>query len=132
MTMQPLPRDSSDEEILAVVDRWAHLLEREDYAAASAFMDHTPGSAWTPELIREVIKAYGEPGTDNRVTVHGRPTDIVQRKEVVRTPRRPDGYAGYVWYDLNLNGYVSDLTATFDLIETPRGISVQLDDIHVM
>ena len=130
--MQHLPGASSDREILAFLDRWAALLEREDYQAAFEFTDHIPNSSWNPGLIREVIKAYGEPDSDNRVTVEGRPTDITQRKEVVRRRNEARRYIGYVWYDLNLNGFASDLTATFDLIETDRGLSVQLTDIHVM
>lgn len=127
-----LPVDSTDADLLAFVDEWVVLLEREDYAAAFAHTDHEPGSSWTPELIREVIKRYGEPGIDNRVTLDGRPTDISQRKSVTRGRLRDDGYFGYIWYDLNLNGLASDLTATFDLIRTGRGISVRLADIHVM
>ena len=130
--MKHLPPASPDKEILAFVDRWAALLEREDYEAAFAYTDHVPGSHWTPELIREVVRAYGEPGSVNRVTVHGRPTDIAQRKDVVRKRNGARRYVGYVWYDLNLNGLASDLTATFDLIETDQGLSIQLNDIHVM
>ena len=130
--MQNLPSASSDSEILAFVDGWAALLEREDYQAAFEFTDHVPGSSWTADLIRDVIKAYGEPGASNRVTVAGGPTDIAQRKEVVRRRNDERRYLGYVWYDLNLNGLASDLTASFDLIETTRGLSVQLNDIHVM
>jgi hypothetical protein len=118
--MQPLPRHSSDNEILAFVDRWAALLEREDYQAAFDLTDHVPGSSWTPELIREVIKAYGEPGSDNRVTVAGRPTDIAQRTEVVRKSGAGRRSIGYVWYDLNLNGLASDLTATFQLLDSDQ------------
>lgn len=130
--MQTLPSASSDLEILAFVDRWAALLERENYQAAFEFTDHVPGSSWTADLIRDVIKAYGEPGSNNRVTVVGRPTDIAQRKEVVRRHNEERSYVGYVWYDLNLNGLASDLTATFDLIDTKHGLSIQLNDIHVM
>lgn len=130
--MQTLPSASSDLEILAFVDRWAALLERENYQAAFEFTDHVAGSNWTADLIRDVIKAYGEPGSNNRVTVVGRPTDIAQRKEVVRRHNEERSYVGYVWYDLNLNGLASDLTATFDLIDTKHGLSIQLNDIHVM
>ena len=130
--MKRLPIGSSDADLLAFVDEWVALLEREDYAAAFAHTDHAPDSAWTPELIREVIKSYGEPGSDNRVTLDGRATDISQRKSVARRDPRPDGYFGYIWYDLNLNGFASDLTATFDLFQTRRAISVRLEDIHVM
>ena len=130
--MQKLPRASTDAEIIAFVDRWAALLEREDFQAAYELTDHVPGSAWTADLIEYAIKAYGEPGANNRVTVSGLPTDVVQHKDVVRRPRNERGYVGYVWYDLNLNGLASDLTATFELIETPDGLSIQLSSIHVM
>jgi len=39
---------------------------------------------------------------------------------------------GQVWYDLNINGKVSDLTATFDLERTNQGLIIKLNDIHVM
>jgi hypothetical protein len=130
--MKCLPTASSDEQILAFLDQWVRLLEGEDYDAAYALTDHVPGSSWTPALIRDVIKAYGDPGSDIRVTLEGRPTDVHQRKEVVRQGDDVRNYIGYAWYDLNLNGLASDLTATFDLIVATEGISIQLNDIHVM
>ena len=130
--MKQLPMDTTDEGILSFVDEWARLLEQEDYEAAFGHTDHAADSFWTPELIREAIKEYGQPGANNRVTVEGRPTDIAQRKSVDRRETGWDGRMGYVWYDLNLNGLASDLTATFDLVQTRNGISVQLADIHVM
>ena len=63
----------------------------------------------------------------------GEPTDITQRKEVDRwQPPRGSGVVGEIWYDLNIDGFVTDLTATFDLFDTPAGITVRLNDIHVM
>lgn len=130
--MEPLPLESTDAELIAFVDEWVRMLEREDYEAAFAHTDHTKGTHWTPELIREVIKAYGEPGVDNYVTLEGEPTDISQDKEVHRRQPAVRENLGYIWYDLNLNGYASDLTATFDLIQARGGICVLLSDIHVM
>ena len=40
--MVPLPATITDEELIAFVDRWAALLEQEDYEAACAFTDHIP------------------------------------------------------------------------------------------
>ena len=41
-------------------------------------------------------------------------------------------YIGYVWFDLPLNGYWSDLTATFDLRVLNGQVVLELNDIHVM
>jgi hypothetical protein len=65
------------------------------------------------------------------VTLHGEPTDVVQRKRVQRYSKNARGFVGDVWYDLNINGLTSDLTATFGLREVPGGLALVLDDIHV-
>jgi hypothetical protein len=44
----------------------------------------------------------------------------------------PNDYIGYVWFDLPLNGYWSDLTATFDLCVLNDQLVLELNDIHVM
>jgi hypothetical protein len=46
-------------------------------------------------------------------------------------PAQPD-YLGYVWFDLPLNGYWSDLTTTFDVCVLNDQIVLELNDIHVM
>lgn len=130
--MTPLPGTTSDSDLIAFVDGWASLLEREDYEAAFRYTDHVPAMGWTPALIREVIKAYNEANPDQRVTVDGISTDITQRKEVSRNSITADGYFGYIWYDLNINGLASDLTATFDLYQADDGVRLRLSDIHVM
>jgi hypothetical protein len=128
-----LPETVTDAELIAFVDRWAALLEREDYPAAHAFTAHDEYHGWTPDLMRRVIKGYGEARPDQRVTVAGVPSDVRQRKEVDRwEPPSPGGEVGEVWYDLNLDGVVSDLTATFRLVRVPGGLLVRLNDIHVM
>lgn len=130
--MKALPATASDNEILRVVDGWATLLEREDYAAAFAYTDHDPAMGWTPDLIREVIKAYGERRPDQRVTVAGVPSDVTQRKRVDRVGTPPNGRVVEIWYDLNIDGVASDLTATFDVILEERKLRLILNDIHVM
>jgi hypothetical protein len=130
--MAPLLAAVSDSELIAFIDRWAALLEREDYEAAFALTGHIPEMGWTPTLIGEVIKGYGEASPGQKVTVKGVATDISQRKEVDRWPTNARGSFGEIWYDLNIDGEASDLTATFTLIWANGGVDVLLNDIHVM
>lgn len=130
--MKPLSSKASDADLIAFADRWAQYMEDEDYEAAFLHAEHIPQMGWTPTLIKDVVKAYGDAAPDQKVTLAGQPTDITQRKEVSRhQPNRFD-FIGEIWYDLNINGFVSDLTATFHLKTTPEGILVYLNDIHVM
>jgi hypothetical protein len=131
--MTPLPATVTDAELIAFIDRWAALMEQEDYEAAFDFTDHMD-TGWDPEGIQEVVKAYGDADPNQRVTLAGVPTDVQQRKEVDRWPdTNPYGYFGEIWYDLNIDGQVSDLTATFALRRTEDGgVAVHLNDIHVM
>lgn len=130
--MEPLPAQVNNAELIAFIDRWAALPEAEDYEAAFAVTDHIPEMRWTPSLVREVIKNYGDANSSQRVTVEGVPTDITQRKEFARWPSNAHGCFGEVWYDLNIDGRASDLTATFALKWTDGGVTVHLNDIHVM
>lgn len=130
--MKPLPADSSDDDLLRFIDGWAALLDREDYAGAFEYTDHLPEMGWTPDLLREVIKSYGERCANQRVTVEGVPTDITQRKEVDRAKQNRDGRVAGIWYDLNIDGVASDLTATFEVVLEEGGLKIVLNDIHVM
>jgi hypothetical protein len=130
--MRPLSADTSDADLIAHVDQWAALLEAERYEAAFAFTDHDPSQRWTPDLIRQVIKAYGNASASQKATVEGKPTDICQRKEVTRWSKNARGSFGEVWYDLNIDGFASDLTATFWISESSSGLTLRLNDIHVM
>jgi hypothetical protein len=130
--MNALLASASDNEMLRFIDGWAALLEREDYAAAFAYTDHDPAVGWTPDLIRELIKTYGERRPDQKVTVEGVPSDVTQRKEVDRAKENPNGRVGEIWYDLNIDGVASDLTATFDVILEQGKLRILLNDIHVM
>jgi len=130
--MSPLAKTITDAELIAFVDRWVAHLEREDYEAAFAFTDHIPEMNWTPSLVRQVIKSYGDAEPNQRVTVEGVPTDISQRKRVDRWPTNSHGCFGGIWYDLNIDGKASDLTVSFVLKWAKDGVTVHLDDIHVM
>jgi hypothetical protein len=132
-----LKSSATDGEILEYIDNWVALLEKEDYHTAFKFTKHIKRQGWTPEFIREVIKSYGDDESSPKVTLSNNGLSIdgagniekaTQRKEVTWF----DETRGDVWYDLNINGYVSDLTATFDLQKTDTEIHIFLDDIHVM
>jgi hypothetical protein len=128
----PLRASVTDSELIEFVDTWAGLMEREEYDTAYALTAHDPAASWTPALLREVVKSYGEARETQRVTVAGAPTDITQRKEVDRWEPDTSGEFGEIWYDLNIDGLVSDLTATFRLVRVEAGVLVRLNDIHVM
>jgi hypothetical protein len=130
--MELLPHNASDADLIAFADRWAMLMESEDYATAFAFTEQDPHMKWTPVLLGEVVKAYGDASPSQKVTLHGKPTDIMQRKRVYRWQRNACDAVGQIWYDLNIDGFPSDLTATFTIIQRPNGLAVELDDIHIM
>ena len=130
--MTPLPLNSTDADLIGFADGWATVMEAEDYEAAFNYTEHLPAMHWTPSLIREVVKAYDEARETQKVTLFGEPTDIKQRKSVERHEPNRHQFSGEIWYDLNIDHRVSDLTATFHLKSTPDGIVVFLNDIHVM
>ncbi|RIX79615.1 hypothetical protein D3H34_14170 [Acidovorax cavernicola] len=130
--MAHLPASASDEDLISFADAWAKLMEAEDYVAAFEFTSHEPSMHWTPTLIEQVVKSYGECSPTQKVTLNGKPTDVSQRKEVTRWEKTRHGCIGEIWYDLNIDGYVCDLTATFDVEEDPDGLTIRLNDIHVM
>jgi hypothetical protein len=130
--MQPLPITSSDKELVEVVHQWVRLLESEKYDEAFAMTDHVENSGWTPSFIRQFIEGYGDAEPGQKVTFEGKPTDISQRIEVTRWDENTYGEIGEVWYDLNINGFASDITATFRVCMVPGGLVLKLNDVHVM
>ncbi len=128
---------ATDSEILDYVDEWALLLENEDYEATFNFTKQNKKRGWTPELIKQVIKSYGDCETTQKVTLFNNGLSIdgvgnidkgIQSKEV----NWFDEKGGYIWYDLNIDNYISDLTATFDFKKTYEEIYVFLNEIYVM
>jgi hypothetical protein len=132
-----LPGDPSDDELLEAIREWVGLLAEEDYEAAAAYLyEPEPDrlGAWTPQLIETVIRNYGsiDPMPDGRIF---RVTPLVEatggpspRHEV----DRQGAGAGFIWFDLPLNGTWSDLTATFTFQPINGGTVIVLDDLHVM
>ena len=132
LSMEPLRATATDEDLIAFAERWAALMEREDYGADFAYTDHIREMGWTSDLMRQVIKSYGDAREDQRVTVAEVPSDISQRKKVDRWEANRFGEVGEIWYDLNIDVVASDLTATFRVVRVPQGLVIRLNDIHVM
>ena len=66
------------------------------------------------------------------VTLGGRSTDISQRKDVDRHSKPQSWSVGYIAYDLNIDGVISDLTATFVIFEKGDSLAIVLEEIHVL
>ena len=77
--MTHLPTTATDEELVLFIDRWAALMELEDYEQAYASTGHIPEMGWSPVLMRDVVRDYGDCEPNQKVTLHGKPTDITQR-----------------------------------------------------
>lgn len=130
--MAHLHHDATDTEIIHFIDQWVRLMEAEDYIAAHAYTAQSPHMGWTPVTMRQIVKSYDECHLTQRVTLEGCETDIQQRKEIYRYAESRLGCIGYVSYDLNIDHVVTDLTATFDIRTDEHGLTIVLDDIHVM
>lgn len=130
-----LPADPSDEAILAHIDAWVDLLAAGDFASAYALTDHDDYYQWSPELLQQVIAAYGAPESHS----NGNVFSVSPRNSAAGGPPRrvvirdlvPPGAFAFVEYDLPLNGAWSDLTATFR-VELRQGASALiLEEVHV-
>ncbi|AWM37552.1 hypothetical protein GobsT_44610 [Gemmata obscuriglobus] len=125
--MSPLPEAATDAELVALVDRWVGLLEQGDYEAANELIPPDEGR-WAPNRVRWAIE-----GSGGRATVAGESRGLPQRRVVDRWEAADGSDAvGEIWYDLNIDGVASDLTATFWLVRVQGGQVVRLKDIHVM
>lgn len=130
--MKLLPRDATDKQLIEEVHQWVRLLEVEKYDAAYSYTGHIENSGWSPEFIKQFIEGYGEAEPSQKVTFNGKSTDIHQRIEVSRWKENECEEIGEVWYDLNINGFASDITATFRICVVPGGLVLKLNDVHVM
>lgn len=135
--MRKIPNNSSEQEILKFVEEWVTLLAQGKYKEAYEFTAQDPYYQWTPESIEKIIAGYG--------LYELMPNGVIYR---VTDPKTCSGKAGYrmidgymkrqkgemvreVWYSLPLNGFWSDLTATFRIINDGSDIYLELNDIHV-
>lgn len=125
----------TDGAVFAVIERWVGLLVARKYADALGMF--TVSEHWTPDLLRNVLRNYGfiEPhpkGTTFSVTPIGTAAGDGPRFSVTWFDKPTGSPVGYARYDLPLNGEWSDVTASFDILETPEGLTLALDDVHVM
>ena len=130
--MAHLPKNATDEDLIRFIDRWVELMEQERYEDAFAFTSHRPEMGWSAVLLRDVIIGYGDRNPKQTVTLNGILTDTTQQRDVRRWPRNKYGEIAEIWYDLNVDGLASDLTAIFRVVETDAGLEIILNDIHVM
>ena len=135
-----LAHDSSDEAIIALVQRWVNTLAAGDYVGAATLLTQAGNERdWPPSLVEEVISRYEAAGapSPSRVTSPATATrqlPAAPHAEVTRWPRpraRPE-VVGTVEYDLPVNGIWSDLTAIFWLRRLPTGLALELYDIHIL
>lgn len=136
-----LPFDASDEAILSVVGGWCDKLVAYDYEGAVSML--LP-SAWTPELLKaaiETIDGWEESGRRHHVTplkaavfrAGDEPQNNALPRHDVHRDTLTDGSPYiWIWFDLPLDGFWSDLTATFELDATDEGLGFTLDQVHVM
>ena len=129
-----LPANASDAQLISFVDSWVGLLSERRFADALAAIEAEP--YWNAKLLAEIIDSYGE-AENNQVTLTnngtavdgaGKVSAFEQRKEVDWF----DETRAEIWYDLNLNTIISDLTATFTVTKTAAQLIIKLEDIHVM
>jgi hypothetical protein len=133
-----LPESATDAEIIAAIEDWLRLLEREDYEAAVGAIGSRPPGEWTAKLLRDCVNYHGySDRNDHRVTLtgvsrdrdfQGRVLEDVQEKDV---HRNDGGEPFHVWYQLCIDGFISDQIATFDLERVPQGLRLHLEDICV-
>jgi hypothetical protein len=141
--MSHLSYDATNDAIIAFIDEWVTLLEAEDYDRAYAFTAHTAGNKLTPSSFRDHVKqqatlhsqcfdeSYGTLDPQCRVTLHGMPTHMTQVKDVDRWPKNTRGQVGEVWYNLNFDGFVTEYTALFEILDDGSGLTIALIDIGV-
>ncbi len=137
------------EAVRVIVERWVGLLVGRKHEEALAMLASprplldapSAETGWTPESLAQVIQNYGsvEPRED-RTTFIVTPVATAMGdgpRFEVRWLEKPVGCGwgasiGHAHFDLPLNGAWSDLTATFDILETEEGLSLALHDVHVM
>ncbi|EJN04238.1 hypothetical protein [Phyllobacterium sp. YR531] len=132
-----LPLEASDQQILNAVRTWCAALAAEDYEGARS-MVRAPG--WTAEKLRKTIEGYDGYNQSGEYPHRLSPLDTAEYRpgdEPVNNPwprhevDRDEGLIS-VWFDLPLDGYWSDLTATFSVETEGHATVLYLDMVHVM
>lgn len=148
--MKRLAPDASDEELLQAVEEWVRLLAEERYQDAYDYLYHDERDYIDPQEMKTLISNYGstephwsgeifkvtliEDEEDEEGTLDEQTDDsslgLFRYDE--QDSRRGDGLAGYVLYDLPLNGRWSAVSAILNLRMVHNSLVLQLEDIHVL
>ena len=128
------PANATDAQLISFLDSWVGLLSQRRFADALAAVEAEP--YWNAELLAEIIDRYGD-AENNQVTLtnNGTAVDGAGKVSAFEQRKEIDWFAeerAEIWYDLNINGVVSDLTATFTVTKTAAQLTITLNDIHVM
>ena len=134
-----IPRDASDDQIVAIIQSWVDILAAGEYEIAATELGYAlafddPKSACILRAIEGYRSAKFYPGveqfsvTDWRAAAGGNPTP---RKSITRYTPNSSGLAGAAEFDLPLNGRWSDLTADFVwfVSDDPEGHRLGLEEI---
>lgn len=133
------------EAVLPFAYEWVDLLARDRYEEAFDLLYHPTNEEWTPEIMRQLVANYGslQPFHDGRTFRITPPSSAVLGADRTNTTqeicwcdegereRRPQ-QAGFLDFDVPLNGQWSDLTLTFNVNEQPSGYVLELTGIHVL
>jgi len=155
--MSLLPLTAPDSDIKKLVVAWTELLASEDYQGALALIG--PASEahdWTPASLKACINGYGVVDVDEQTlrdlldeyevsaftitSLRERPDRERIIEDAIEVDRenlygmRADRYLGMVHFtDLPLSGYLSDLTARFNIVKAGQNrLALEFIDIHVM
>jgi hypothetical protein len=134
--MEVLPRDASDEALVAAVRRWVAHLAADDFDAAVGFLcqdgrgDRMAASAtglraWLARYGTTPPLREGPPRVTPAETAGG-PFEPLE--EVFRAD---DGTVTSVDFSMPINGEWSDLVAFFDVVPVPGGLALALRDMYV-
>ena len=134
--MEILPREASDEMILAAIRRWIGLLAEDDVEAAVQFLYQGEGAgslAASASSLRESIARYepGKPLRQEPARVTPAETAGGPFEPVEEVFRREDGVVSSVDFALPINGEWSELVAFFDVVTVPDGLALALRDAYV-
>jgi hypothetical protein len=114
------------------------LLADNRFDEACSLLEHPNrfGVVWTPDLIKETVHDTFSPDTlfykfYPEGPIFTDPYELEEQRDI--EPIEFDDGSGYHFeYDIPLNGKWSDLTAIFEILKTPKGYAVFLDDLHVL
>lgn len=132
-----LPLEASDQQILNAVRTWCAALAAEDYEGALSMVRSTE---WTVEKLQKTIEGYDGYDKSGEYPHRLSPLDTAEYRpgdEPVNNPwprhevDRDEGFIS-VWFDLPLDGYWSNLTATFYVEREGQDTVLELEMVHVM